>query len=83
MAFRTTIGMNPGAAPDQRKLDCHVLQASLHLARRLHRRVTAPRRLSREQRIAAEEQEWLRLSAMSDAQVVGLDGEDSPKPPMR
>jgi len=41
--------------------------------RDLWRQCTGSRRLAREQRIAAQEEDWLRLTAMSDGQVVGLE----------
>ena len=41
--------------------------------RDLWRQCTGSRRLAREQRIIAQEEDWLRLTTMTDGQVVGLE----------
>lgn len=50
-----------------------LLPPLLPAVRGFARSYAEPQRLARERRIAAQERLWLRLSSMSDGQVVGLE----------
>jgi len=63
--------LTPHGAP--RAIEWRFKSLRNQLMRDLWRQCTASRRLAREQRIAAQEEDWLRLTAMSDGQVVGLE----------
>jgi hypothetical protein len=57
----------------------YLLPPLLPVVRGFARGYAEPQHLARERRIAAQERLWLRLSSMSDGQVVGLE----PRAPLR
>jgi hypothetical protein len=85
MPFRVTTPLDPLAQQAAATLTVrpriewrHWLQWPVRIARQLRDMLTEPRRLAREREIASQEGRWLRLSTMSDGEVVGLDRSAEP-----
>jgi hypothetical protein len=88
MSARATTPQSPLTAAQHVNVAAHVgrrggwprlLPPLLPVVRGFARSYVEPQRLARERRIALQERLWLRLSAMSDGQVVGLE----PRAPLR
>lgn len=76
MMSRVAASRCPSIVPDRvdSMVDWHgAVSRPIHFVFQPLRHRFAQRRSLREERIAALEESWLRLSAMSDAQVVGLE----------